>query len=383
MMRQQMKPNTHSRTRGLALAVCLACGATAVPSLAHHPIQAKFEISEETTLSGIVTNVDWSNPHAHIFVNVTEGDTTLNWAIEVESPVLLRAGGWNSDTLRPGDHITVTGPIARNGTRQVWGESVVLTATGRQVFTLDDLAPVKPLAKRPAPRSDDGKVALGATAGTIDGYWAFPTEKALVEDGVEVEMDQYGQLADLSDAAKVAPLQPWALGLYQHRQERELQNDPVYLNCKPPGGPRQYQSDLGIKLLEDKPGERVFVLLGSGNHNYRIIYLDGRDASGQVGGDDNNPLYYGRSLGEWEGDDTLVVTTTGFNEDFWFSNGGLPHTNLLSMEERFSRPDADTLHYEVTIDDPGAYTRPWTASWDLQWVGGEELPVHFCQDNRP
>ncbi len=194
-------------------------------------------------------------------------------------------------------------------------------------------------------------------------------------------MDQYGLLADLDDAAKVAPLQPWALGMYKHRQERSLQDDPMYLNCKPPGGPRQYQSNLGFQLLEDKENSRIFALVGSGNHNFRIIYMDGRAQTGLVTGDDDNPLYYGRSTAHWEGE-TLVISTKGFNEDFWFSNGGLPHTNQLEMEERFTRPNADTLEYAVTINDPGAYTRAWSASWTMQWVGGEELPVHFCQNNR-
>jgi hypothetical protein len=50
--------------------------------------------------------------------------------------------------------------------------------------------------------------------------------------------------------------------------------------------------------------------------------------------------------------------------------------------ERFSRPNLDTLRYEVTVNDPGAYTQPWSSGWELKWVGGEELPVYFCQDNR-
>ena len=98
--------------------------------------------------------------------------------------------------------------------------------------------------------------------------------------------------------------------------------------------------------------------------------------------DDDNPLYYGRAVGKWEGD-TLVINTAGFNEDFWFTNGGLPHTDQLQLVERFTRTDFDTLKYEVTVNDPAAYTREWKATWTLRWVGGEELPVYFCQDNRP
>jgi hypothetical protein len=223
---------------------------------------------------------------------------------------------------------------------------------------------------------------LGAIPGSAGGYWTDPSETALVEEGVTVPMDEWGLLENVEDAPKVAPMQPWALQLYRLRQSRDLRDDPMYINCKPPGGVRQYQSKLGFQMIEDRQRKRVFVLFGSGNHNYRIIYLDGRDPVGQQGGDDDNPLYYGRSVGKWDGD-TLVATTTGFNEDFWFTNGGLPHTSLMTLTERFTRVDGETLRYEVEVDDRGAYTRNWSASWTLKWNGGAILPSHFCQNNRP
>jgi hypothetical protein len=363
---------------GTLLGLCLM----SAPAGAHHPISGKFDAAAPIELSGVVTYVDWRNPHAHVFMNVVGSGATLNWAVELESPSLLVADGWTSSSLQPGDAIEVAGITARDGTRQVWAESIVRTDSGRELLSGGPRAPSRPLAPRPTPRWPDGRPALGAVSGSMGGYWSFPSATALVEEGVQVPMSPDGLLANLRDAARVAPMQPWALGLYRHRQTRQLQDDPMYLNCKPPGGPRQYQSNLGVQLVEDKEQERIFVLIGSGNRNYRIIYLDGRDATGQVGGDDDNPLYYGRSVGRWDGD-TLVVDTRGFNEDFWFTNGGLPHTNRLQLIERFSRPDLDTLRYEVTIEDTGAYTRPWTASWTLQWVGGQELPTHFCQNNRP
>jgi hypothetical protein len=150
----------------------------------------------------------------------------------------------------------------------------------------------------------------------------------------------------------------------------------------PPGGPRQYQLPYGIQFVEDRDRKRIFVFMGSGNQNYRIMYLDGRPQQGQIRGDADNPLYYGRSVGKWEGD-SLVIDTKGFNEKFWFSNGGLPHTEQLHLIERFTRTDSNTLRYEVTVDDPGAYNRTWTSTWNLQWMAGEELPSYYCQDNRP
>ena len=352
----------------------------ASPSYAHHALTAKFDTSKRVDLEGIVTYVDWRNPHVHVFVNVRNEDVLLNWAVELEGAVALRRSGWSHDTLRPGDALSVQGMLALDGTRQVWGETVIATATGKQVLNLVRAAPVAAAAPRPTPRWPDGTPRLGAPDNT-DGYWGYPSKTALVQDGANVAMNGAGLLENIEDAPRVAPFQPWALGLYEHRQRRGLRDDPLYLNCKPPGGVRHFQSPYGVELIEDRERQRIFVLVGSGNRNYRIIYLDGRAQLGQVGGDDDNPLYYGRAVGRWEGD-TLVVETTGFNEDFWFTNGGLPHTDRLSLVERFSRPNADTLRYEVTVDDPGAYTKPWTSSWELNWVGGEELPVYFCQDNR-
>ena len=75
------------------------------------------------------------------------------------------------------------------------------------------------------------------------------------------------------------------------------------------------------------------------------------------------------------------MDATGFNEKFWMSRDGLPHTDKLHLIERFSRPDSRTLKYEVTIDDPGAYTAPWTSSFLLRWQEGQELFEYVCQDN--
>jgi uncharacterized protein DUF6152 len=355
-----------------------------VPGGAHHAISAKFDDKKATTLTGVVTLVDWRNPHAHIFVNVKDpkGTGVLNWAIELESPIDLQDGGWNRDTVKPGDSVTVKGIAARDGSRQLWGDSVVLSATGRRVLNVTITPPPPPLQARPAPRWPDKQPRLGPIPGGVQGYWGYPTATVLMEAGTNIKMDAWGLLANIADAPKVAPMQPWALALYRNRQSRFLQDDPTYLNCKPPGGPRQFQLRYGVQFVEDRERQRIFVLVGGGNSNYRIIYTDGRTHAGQVGGDDDNPLYYGRAVAKWEGE-TLAVDTRGFNEDFWFTNGGLPHTEQLKLLERFTRTDFDTLKYEVTIEDLGAYTRSWSSGWTLRWVANEELPRHLCQENRP
>ena len=91
------------------------------------------------------------------------------------------------------------------------------------------------------------------------------------------------------------------------------------------------------------------------------------------------PTYYGHSIGWWEGD-TLVIDTTGYNEGFWMDRRGLPHTDQMHTLERLTRVDAETVSYEITVDDPGAYTAPWTTDFNLGWEDGTELYEYVCQE---
>jgi hypothetical protein len=356
------------------------------PLGAHHSIAAKFDSARPVTLNGTVTDIDWANPHAHVFINVTEpGGRTTNWAIELESPVDLQRHGWTRNSLRPGDVVIVEGIAARDGSQQAWSTSMVVASTRKAVFALSNDAKISSARTsppaRPSPRWPDGQPRLGALPGET-GYWSDPSSTTLVENGVSIRADANGLLRNIAEAGKAAPFQAWARDLYTYRQRNVLKDDPMFLNCLPPGGPRQFQNRYGIQLIEQRDRQRIFVLMGGGNRNWRLIYTDGRAQRGQPQGDDDNPLYYGRAVGRWERD-TLVVDTKGFNERFWFSNGGLPHTDQLHLVERLSRPDFNTLKYDVTIDDPGAYTRTWSAGWTLRWIPGEDMPEYFCQDNRP
>ncbi|HVG53061.1 MAG TPA: DUF6152 family protein [Vicinamibacterales bacterium] len=354
----------------------------AVPAAAQHTLAAKFDLTKPLTVTGTVTQIDWANPYVHVLLKVPGQPLPTLWAVEVEGPITLTDNGWSETSLAPGEEIRVEGFAARDGSHQVSGKSVTVTRTGRPVYVGTNGTPrARPVASGPTPRWPDGRPRLGPPPGQT-GYWGYPTRTSLVEDGVNVQMDPYGLLNNIADAPKVAPLQPWALGIYRLRQSTFLQRDPMFLWCKPPGGPRQFQQSVGFQFVEQPDFKRVFVLLGGGNRNRRIIYTDAREHVGQIQGNDNNPLFYGHGVAHWEGD-TFVVDMRGFNEEFWFDNGGLPHTEQLQMTERFTRVDMGTMRYEVTINDPGAYTRPWKSTWELKWVPGEETPYFLCQDNRP
>jgi hypothetical protein len=102
--------------------------------------------------------------------------------------------------------------------------------------------------------------------------------------------------------------------------------------------------------------------------------MDGRQHPAHL-----EPSYYGHSIGHWEGD-TLVVDTVGYNEAFWMDRRGVPHTDKLHTIERFTRTNHDTMQYKVTVDDPGAFTKPWDAQFNLRWENGTELYEYVCQE---
>jgi hypothetical protein len=226
---------------------------------------------------------------------------------------------------------------------------------------------------RPTPRYPDGLVRFDSPPGE-KGYWGRASVSSLVERSVEVAMNEQGLLDDLEDAARVAPFQPWALALYRYRQSNGLKDDPVQF-CLSPAGPRHLHAPGGFRIIQERHYDRVYILFGGGNRNWRVIHMDGREPPNP---EEVSGTYYGHSTGAWQ-DDTLVVESSGFNARFWFSNGGLPHTEGLRLTERFSRPDFTTLRYEVTVDDPLTYTRPWTAEWTVDWIEGGEIEEQFCE----
>ena len=168
------------------------------------------------------------------------------------------------------------------------------------------------------------------------------------------------------------PFQPWAAELHAERRAKGGAYDP-HTRCKPSGVARMFHTPYGMEFL-DLGDEMLFINVGA-PHSWRRIWVDGRTFP-----EDIEPGWYGYSIGRWE-DDTLVVETRGFNTGFWMSRGGYPHTEQLKTIEKFSRPSWDRLRYEVTIDDPGAYTQPWTGGWFMTWGDGVEPFDYLCQEN--
>jgi hypothetical protein len=335
---------------------------------------ARYDAQRKVKLEGPVTRIEWVNPRAFVFVDARDASGTItNWAVEIGNPLELERGGWKKSTLRIGDIVTVDGTSATGQTKQALAASIIAKASGRRIFAA---APGKVASYAATPRWPDGHVRLGPAPGK-KGYWGRASVNGFFEETRNPpRMNEEALLTSLGDADRVAPFKPWAKSVYQFRQRSQLVDDPIR-GCVPPGGPRQFHSANGFQFIEQPELGRILVLHGGGNRNWRVIYTDGRP-QGQAA--EVVLSYFGNSVGKWEGD-TLVVDSVGFNERFWFANGGLPHTEALHLVERFTRADMNTLRYEVTVDDTRTYTRPWKASWTIQWVPDEEIQEYFCEEN--
>ena len=166
------------------------------------------------------------------------------------------------------------------------------------------------------------------------------------------------------------PFQPWAKALFDEREKHELE---PHARCKASGMTRQFLTPYGTEFVENTESQRIYIFDVGGPHTFRTIYMDGREHPKNL-----QPSYYGHSIGKWEGD-TLVVDSVGFNESFWWDRRGLPSTEQLHFVERFTRTDAQNMRYEFTVDDPGAYTKPFSGTMGIRASFGTELFEYVCQ----
>jgi hypothetical protein len=164
--------------------------------------------------------------------------------------------------------------------------------------------------------------------------------------------------------------QPWADALYKHRLATNGKEDPQG-RCVLSGVPREDVVPYPFKILNTNG---MIVILYEALHSYRQIFMDGRALP-----KDPNPTWMGYSIGHWDGD-TLVVESAGFEENTWLDNSGHPGTEAMHLTERFRRRDFGHIDLQITIDDPKAYTKPWSVNLQLI-LTDTELIEYVCDEN--
>ena len=246
--------------------------------------------------------------------------------------------------------------LSLNVGAQAQGGNSGLTVENGVAF-INPGSPVIPdneVTSQPVPRLPDGKIDL-------TGPW--------VGGGTVGDIERDGGLK-----AGEFPLLPWAKEL---RDKRRQQDEP-YTACLPMGPLRSNPYPWKLAAAYTSKGlthiYKLHELGDAGNH--RVIYMDGRKHP-----EDWIPSWTGHSIGWYEGD-TLVVDTVGYNDKWWWDRRGTPHTEQLHIIERWTRVNFGTLTNDVTIDDPGAFTKPFTLHFTAKHSApGDELKEYICEEN--
>jgi hypothetical protein len=166
--------------------------------------------------------------------------------------------------------------------------------------------------------------------------------------------------------------QPAAKKLYEERKASGGKDDPEKL-CLPNGAVRI--TSLPYKIVQTP---KLVVVLSEGNtHSYRRFFLDGRPHNLEV----EPNTWNGDSIGRWEGD-TLVVDTIGFNDHSWLDSTGKPHSEALHVIERYRRPDQGHMEIAYTLEDPVAFTKPFTFKRSFTLITNRDLKEYFCAGDR-
>ena len=249
--------------------------------------------------------------------------------------------------------------------------SVTASAQWGSIVTKVPLTPSgTPNLSAPAPKLSDGRTP------DLSGVWDAekrPCDEATARLGC---IDAQGGLpvaaVNIASGPKeVLPMQPWAEALVKQRRGSASKDDPT-ARCLPLSSPRAW-SNFGLqKIIQTSES---LTILDEFMLQYRQIFLDGRALPTNP-----EPMFKGYSVGRWDGD-TLVVETIGFKDESWLDLWGHPLTAQARTIERIRRINYGNLEVALTVDDPKAYTKPWTATIKLALALNTELLEYVCNEN--
>ena len=210
----------------------------------------------------------------------------------------------------------------------------------------------KPNLSAPAPRTADGHPDLS-------GIWEQNGNRYTANIAVDLKPGE-------------VPYQPWAKELADQRRDGSHSKEDPPANCLPQGVPRVNAAPPPWKIIQRSD---LVVILYEAHMLYRQIFLDGRELAA-----DAEPAWLGYSTGKWDGD-TLVVDTRNQNGKSWLDQLGKPASDAIHVIERFHRKDAGHMDVQITIDDPKAYTKPWTVTEGVHLLTDTELMEDVCNEN--
>ena len=258
--------------------------------------------------------------------------------------------------------------------------AVVTTTVSAQwpKYTTPDvprLADGQPNLTAPAPRTADGKPDLSGIWEIVFGGGGNRGRGAAPTPPPDPNATPVSQFFEVAGRGYPLPLQPWAAELKKKRMADNSKDNPDVW-CLPIGLMQYHNHPQPRQIVQTK---NLMLITYESNYGLSYIYLDGRPTPNN----DPTPWWFGYSRGWWDGE-TLVVETTNFRGDEragWLDVNGSPYTDALKMTERFRRPNFGTLEIDITIDDPKAYTKPFTVRVNQRLMVDSEMIEFICNEN--
>ena len=228
----------------------------------------------------------------------------------------------------------------------------------------------KPNLSAPGPRTADGKPDFTGLWLTGNPACPQPLDPITLNCGAELPIGREGINFGVNLPGGL-PYQPWLADLVKKRTAEESKDDP-HIRCLPDNFLRAYGLPHMLKFIHTPS---LLVVLNEMNAGYRQVFTDGRKLP-----EDPAPAWQGYSSAKWSGD-TLVINTIGLRDDTWIDWNGSVVTEAAKVREEMRRPDFGHLEVKVTVDDPKAYTHPWTVTLRQRIVVDAELIDEICLEN--
>lgn len=337
--------------RMIAAVVAIALWPASAPVVAHHST-AEYDQTVKREYAGEVTGVFWKNPHVILHVATTENGATEEWTLEGASISTQTRRGLTADIVKVGDQVRFAGYVSTRRANDMLVENLLLP-DGREIFL---------------------------RGGNASVQWPDATRVAL-QTGIDPELASQAEADGLFRIWSWGRLQPgwWFFGdtgnfplteaaLAKHAEWNEF-TDNLQLECVAPGMPNTMGNPYPIEFVQE--GSNILMRAEEFDVT-RTIHMDGSTAENAM------PSHLGFSVGHWENENTLVVSTSKINYPY-FNRVGVSQSEAVTTLEKFIVDDAKgELHYELTVTDPWALTEPynWKALW--VWRPGEVVATYDC-----
>jgi hypothetical protein len=224
-----------------------------------------------------------------------------------------------------------------------------------------------PNLKAPAPKTKEGKPDFsGMWFANVPSRDGCRTGDCIQEERMSGVQMNIGR--SLKDGL---PYTEWSKEQMIPRRANGGRDDP-HTYCMPPNFPRAWTLPQYMKIVQTP---ELMVVLHEFNGSYRQIFMDGRKLEKNP-----NPTWNGHSTAHWEGD-VLVIETNGIRDDMWLDIRGSPVTESAKVTEKLKRLNFGVMEIEITVDDPKAYTKPWTISFEMAYQADTAMLEEYCMDD--